>query len=101
MLHEKNRASIPTEVRRRVWERDGGRCTWEGPDGRRCGSRWQVEVDHARPPSLGGTSEPANLRLLCRRHNLLHAEEVYGREFMARFRGSALTISGDSESARP
>jgi len=97
----KDASAVPLEVRRQVWERDGGRCTWKGPDGHRCGSRWQVEVDHVRPPSLGGKSEPENLRLLCRRHNLLHAEEVYGRGFMARFRRGIGTISGDSASARP
>ncbi len=96
-----NPASIPAAVRRQAWERDGSRCTWEGTDGRRCDSRWQVEVDHVRPPSLGGTSEPENLRLLCRRHNILHAEQIYGREFMKRFRKDVRTISGDSAAARP
>jgi len=97
----KRPAAISAEVRRQVWERDGGRCAWKAPDGRRCGSRWQVEVDHVQPPPLGGTSDLANLRLLCRRHNLLHAEEVYGRGFMARFRRDARTISGDSAALRP
>jgi HNH endonuclease len=78
--------AIPAAVRRLVWERDGGRCTWTSEDGRRCDSRWQLEVDHVVPVARGGTAEVRNLRLTCRRHNVLHAEHVYGREHMARFR---------------
>jgi len=90
------KAAIPTEVRRQVWERDKGRCAWTGPDGRRCGSRWQIEVDHVLPPSRGGTSTPGNLRLACRQHNLLHAEQVYGREHMRKYRKGEFAIDVDS-----
>ncbi len=89
---------IPAAVRREVWKRDGGRCAWKGDDGRRCDSRWQLEVDHVRPLRLGGTLSIGNLRLLCRAHNMLHAEQVYGREHMDRFRRGGLTIAGDSSS---
>ncbi len=85
-LPRKDSAAIPAEVRRQVWERDGGRCAWVGPDGRRCGSRWQLEVDHIQPLSRGGTSTLDNLRLACKQHNLLHAEEVYGKAFMQKYR---------------
>ena len=78
--------ATPMEVRREVWKRDGGRCTWTGPDGRRCDSRWRLELDHIEPPLFGGRSTVANLRLRCRAHNLLYAEQVYGREYMDRFR---------------
>jgi hypothetical protein len=78
--------TVTAEVRRAVWERDGGACTWVGEDGRRCGSRWQLEIDHVRPPLLGGSSAPDDLRVLCRPHNMLHAEQIYGREHMERFR---------------
>jgi hypothetical protein len=92
----RNSFAIPAEVRRRVWERDGGCCAWTAPDGRRCGSRWQLEVDHVLPPSRGGTSTPDNLRLACRQHNMLHAEQVYGREHMRRYRKGESTIDVDS-----
>ncbi len=88
----KDPAVIPAEVRRQVWERDGGRCAWVGPDGKRCGSRWQLEVDHVRPPSRGGVATLGNLRLACKQHNLLHAEEVYGRAFMRKYRKGESTI---------
>jgi 5-methylcytosine-specific restriction endonuclease McrA len=89
---------VPAAVRRAVWKRDGGRCTFVGPDGRRCDSRWQLEFDHIVPPALGGTSEADNIRLRCRGHNMLHAERTYGREHMDRFRKAASTIAGDSSS---
>jgi 5-methylcytosine-specific restriction endonuclease McrA len=93
------RNRILAAVRREVWKRDGGSCTWKSEDGRRCGSRWQVEVDHIRPPLLGGTSAPDNLRLACRKHNLLHAEQVYGREHIDRFRPTTVTIARESDDA--
>jgi len=80
------RQPIPAEVRRAVLDRDGGRCTYVSPDGHRCGSRWQLELDHVQPAALGGPSTVENLRLRCRVHNTLHAEETFGREHMARFR---------------
>jgi 5-methylcytosine-specific restriction endonuclease McrA len=78
--------AIPAEVRRQVWERDGGSCTWVGEDGRRCGSRFQVEIDHVDPVARGGTATLDRLRLACRAHNRRYAELVYGEEHMAQFR---------------
>jgi 5-methylcytosine-specific restriction endonuclease McrA len=95
----KNPAAIPAEVRRQVWERDGGRCAWTGPDGKRCGSRWQLEVDHVDPVARGGTSTLSTLRLACRGHNLLYAEQVYGREFMQKYRKGESAIDGGSGGA--
>ncbi|WP_242342189.1 HNH endonuclease, partial [Anaeromyxobacter terrae] len=79
-------STIPAIVRRAVWKRDGGRCAWVGPDGCRCSSRWKLELDHIQPAALGGASTIDNLRLVCRAHNLLHAERTFGREHMERFR---------------
>jgi hypothetical protein len=41
------------------------------------------------PVALGGPTTAANLRLACRAHNTFHAEKVFGREHMARFRREA------------
>ncbi len=90
----KDPAAIPAEVRRQVWERDGGRCAFTGPDGRGCGSRWKLEVDHVLPPSRGGKSTLDGVRLACRVHNMLHAEQVYGREFMRKYRKGEFAIAG-------
>ena len=80
------RRPIPAAVRREVWKRDEGKCTWRGPDGKRCGSTWKVELDHVQPAALGGPSTVENLRILCRSHNTLSAEHVFGREHMDLFR---------------
>jgi hypothetical protein len=70
-------------VRREVWARDAGRCTFVAEGGRRCESRFKLEFDHVDEE---GPPTAANLRLRCRPHNLLHAEETYGRPFMDLFR---------------
>ncbi|HEY6105051.1 MAG TPA: HNH endonuclease signature motif containing protein [Anaeromyxobacteraceae bacterium] len=91
-----NPTTVPAEVRRQVWERDQGRCAWVGSDGKRCGSRWQLELDHVDPAARGGPPTLANLRLACRAHNVLHAEEVYGREHMRKYRKGESTHLGGS-----
>jgi 5-methylcytosine-specific restriction endonuclease McrA len=91
------REPISAAVRREVWKRDEGRCTWRGPDGQRCGSTWKLELDHIRPAALGGPSTVENLRILCRSHNALSAEHVFGRAHMELFRGKA-TRTGESTS---
>jgi 5-methylcytosine-specific restriction endonuclease McrA len=93
------RPPIPAEVRRAVWERDGGRCTYLSPEGRRCECRWQLELDHIQPEALGGPPTVANLRLRCRAHNFLHAEETFGRAHMARFRRKGRPESRTGQSA--
>jgi len=82
----KVREPVAAEVRRQVWKRDDGRCAWIGADGRRCGSKWRLELDHIHPAALGGPSTVDNLRVLCGAHNRLHAEQAFGRAHMAQFR---------------
>jgi hypothetical protein len=70
---------IAAALRDTVWERDGGRCTFVGPDGARCPSTSRLEIDHVRPYALGGPSDDAaNLRVMCREHNQLLARRVFG-----------------------
>ncbi|HET9553844.1 MAG TPA: HNH endonuclease signature motif containing protein [Anaeromyxobacteraceae bacterium] len=92
------REPIAAEVRRQVWRRDEGRCAWVGPDGHHCGSRWRLELDHIEAAALGGPSTVDNLRLTCARHNRLHAEQTFGREFMDRFRREPQTGESTSPS---
>ncbi len=87
---------VSAELRRQVWERYQGRCAWVGPDGKRCDSRWQVEVDHVDAVARGGQATIDRLRLLCRGHNLLHAAEVYGRGHMRKYRRGTVTDLGGS-----
>jgi hypothetical protein len=67
-----------------VFERDGLGCSWVDDQGVRCDSHAWLQFDHRQPAGKAGSSEPDNLRLLCRAHNLLAAEHAYGREHMAR-----------------
>lgn len=73
---------IPRALKKAVWERDGGCCSYVGPDGTRCGSTFQVQVDHVHPFALGGKTELGNVRCLCSSHNAFAAREVFGRPFM-------------------
>ena len=73
---------IPRAVRRAVWKRDGGACTYVSPTGRRCGSRWMLEFDHIHEFARGGEATVDNVRVLCRAHNQLEAEHTYGEAFM-------------------
>ena len=76
---------IPQAIRDQVFARDGGRCTFVGPDGTRCNSTWDLEIDHVIPYAKEGDHSPGNLRILCARHNKLEAERAYGRDHMNRF----------------
>lgn len=73
---------IPPAIRDQVYARDGGRCSFIGANGKRCGSTWDLEIDHVIPFAQGGNNSLGNLRLLCRKHNLYQAERAYGEEFM-------------------
>ena len=47
--------AIPAAVRRQVWQRDEGGCSYVDPvSGRRCGSSHLLQVDHIFPYALGG-----------------------------------------------
>ena len=97
----KNPAVVSAELRRQVWERDQGRCAWVGPAGKRCHSRWQLEIDHLDPAARGGKATLERLRLLCRNHNLLHAEQTYGREHMGKYRKGEFAIAGGGDGTVP
>ncbi len=60
--------SISRSLRRRIWERDGGRCTFRSGS-RICGSKYFLQIDHIIPVSEGGKATFENLRLYCFRHN--------------------------------
>ena len=69
---------IPAEVKRLVWARDQGRCSYVNPKtGRRCGSRYMIQMDHIKPYSLGGLSTKENMRLLCAGHNRFRARQTF------------------------
>ena len=72
---------IPLHVRRSVWKRDGGQCTFRDASGKRCEARTELQFDHIEPWGAGGPSNDSeNIRLLCRNHNLAQARRCYGDE---------------------
>jgi len=79
---------ISAAVKRFVWARDGGQCTFVSADGRRCSERHALEFHHGEPYGVGGDRSPDNIRLACRAHNLYMAEQDYGKEKMDRYRRS-------------
>jgi hypothetical protein len=91
---------VPAGVRRAVWQRDGGRCTFVGEAGRRCECRTRLEFDHATAVARGGESTVANLRLRCRAHNQFAAERVFGAGFMRAKRERASRERAEREQAK-
>ena len=80
---------IPAHVRREVWERDRGQCTFVGEGGHPCAARVRLEFDHVDPVARGGRGTTDRMRLRCRGHNQFEAEQAFGVEFMRRKRGAA------------
>jgi hypothetical protein len=78
---------IPGAVRREVYERDEGRCTYADASGRRCRETHFIELHHLKPFAQGGEHTLSNLTLRCRAHNALAAEEDFGRDFIVGQRG--------------
>jgi 5-methylcytosine-specific restriction endonuclease McrA len=69
---------IPRAIRDAVMRRDDSCCAYTGPDGRRCGSTKNVQIDHVHPFALGGGHEMENLRVLCGVHNRFLGERRFG-----------------------
>lgn len=61
---------IPSEIKKIVWERDGGKCV-------KCGAMDELHFDHDLPYSKGGSSiSVENVRILCVRHNLEKSDKI-------------------------
>ena len=82
----KKASRITNAVKREVFRRDGTQCTYVAEDGRRCEARAFLELDHVDPKARGGSNDAANLRIRCRAHNQLWAEQAFGRERVERAR---------------
>jgi 5-methylcytosine-specific restriction endonuclease McrA len=73
---------VPAHVRRAVWQRDGGQCTFVSEAGHRCPARTRLEFDHLHEVARGGQATVTGIRLRCRAHNQFEAERTFGTEFM-------------------
>ena len=77
---------IPDAIKRAVFQRDGGRCTFTDEHGRRCAETGGLEFDHRDGFARTRRHEADWIRLLCRAHNQHAADQMYGRTFMQRAR---------------
>jgi 5-methylcytosine-specific restriction endonuclease McrA len=75
--------AIPAVLRREVWTRDEGRCSFIGDDGHRCNETRCLEFGHLHPWGKRGEHSAANLALRCRAHNAFEAERDFGTSFVA------------------
>ena len=98
---------IPASIKRAVFERDGGRCTFRDERGRRCAETGALEFDHRNGFARTHLHDVDGIRLLCRPHNQHVAEQLYGRAFMEqarrprRPRHSSRDSSRDESAAGP
>src|SRR5882672_4395520 len=90
---------VPARVRRAVWERDGGQCTFVGASGHRCESRRFLEFDHIDPVARGGRATVEGMRLRCRAHNQYEAERTFGAGFMSQKRHEARGAAAEARAA--
>ncbi|MGZ3804547.1 MAG: HNH endonuclease [Pseudobdellovibrionaceae bacterium] len=62
----RKRKSLSLKIRRDVFQKAQHCCEYVDPvSGKRCKSRFQLQVDHRRPLACGGSDEISNLRVLC------------------------------------
>jgi len=79
------RSYISVHDRRWVMRRAKGQCEYVSPEGRRCLSRRQLELDHIIPLSQGGRNERGNYRACCKPHNLYYAQMNLGAFLMSHY----------------
>jgi 5-methylcytosine-specific restriction endonuclease McrA len=75
---------VPAAIRRAVFERDEARCTYTGDSGERCREMHRLELHHTIAFARGGEHSTSNLTLRCHAHNVLAAEEDFGKGFVPR-----------------
>jgi 5-methylcytosine-specific restriction endonuclease McrA len=93
--------AIPAAIRRAVWKRDGGRCTYVSREGRHCESRDFLEFHHQVPWARSRRHTVSNIYLRCRSHNQWAAELDFGTQHMGLFRkreGVPLAERADTKS---
>ena len=95
-----HREAIPVAVKRAVWSRDAGRCSWPIDGGDTCGSTHRLQLDHVVPWAEWGGETEANLRLACAAHNRLAARQAFGERVMGRYLGAREPVAAYSANNR-
>jgi hypothetical protein len=91
---------VPAAIRRYVYARDGGRCTFVDARGHRCKETGLLELDHLDGFARKHWHDPERIVLRCRGHNQHEAEKMYGREFIESARAKKPNPPMGVESAR-
>jgi hypothetical protein len=68
---------IAADVKRAVWARDEGQCTYSADGGRRCNATAFLEYHHVAPYITGGAPSIENIALRCRAHNQYEADRFF------------------------
>ena len=95
---------IPDPIKRAVYERDGGRCTFADERSRRSDETGALEFDHLDGFARTHSHSVERIRLPCRPHNRYAAEQMYGRTFMQGAQDSTpqrMLVAGTGASTRP
>lgn len=70
------RKAIKISTRRELLNKANHCCEYVDPiSKKRCSGKFQLQIDHIVPLALGGSNEESNLRVLCRTHNILAAQQ--------------------------
>jgi hypothetical protein len=77
-LSRPNARTVPTTIRRQIWNRAGSRCEFRTEAGSRCTRTHLLQIDHRIPVAWGGGREPENLQLLCATHNQWKRDRLPG-----------------------
>jgi hypothetical protein len=91
---------VSHDVKRAVWTRDRGQCTFVSQSGRRCEARRDLQFDHVKEFARGGEATVENIRLRCPGHNQHTAEQSYGAGFMKQKREEAAKARAAARAAK-
>ena len=69
---------IPAHIRRAVYERDRGRCTFLSWNGTRCDERHFLQLHHVEPWARSKTHSEDGIVLICHAHNQYMAAREFG-----------------------
>jgi hypothetical protein len=99
---------IPAEIRRAVFERDEGRCTFLAWNGHRCNEREFLEFHHVEPWARSRRHSEDGIVLICHAHNQYMAERSFGALYIEHRRRArpgepevTIAVPGDSCAAGP
>jgi hypothetical protein len=70
--------TIPAAVARAVWARDGRRCAYVSPEGRRCEATAFLQLHHLKMYAHGGEATVENVSVRCGPHNRYEAALALG-----------------------